>query len=95
METKDKTCFSYKKNMYKSIASARKLHIDTVTRKKPDKPRQREFFDVEVIDPRIVDGVLERKVRYVGYGKKYNEWLPAIEAVRASRDDTTKILAGC
>ena len=40
---------------------------------------------IDVIDSRTVDGVIEKKARYVGYGEKYDEWLPAFEVVRTPR----------
>ena len=36
-----------------------------------------KFYDVEAVsDPVVVDGVLKRKVKYVGYGRERDEWLP-------------------
>ena len=58
--------------------------------KESDKSCQRGFFDVDIIDSRTVDGVIEKKVRYVGYGEKYDDWLPAYEVVRISRVEPKK-----
>jgi len=77
-------------NDYKSIELAQKLCIDAAMKKESDRSCQRGFFDVEIIDSRTVDGVIEKKVRYVGYGEKYDEWLPAYEVVRTSRLEPKK-----
>ena len=68
-------------------------HRNFISMQPREKTRQTSstgYSDFEVIDSRIMDGVLKRKVRYVGYGEKYDEWLPALDVVRKSTDDPTK-----
>ena len=62
---------------FKSLELADMLHFENKVKEKEKLGGGVQFYDVEsVSDPVVVDGVLKRKVKYVGNGRKHDEWLP-------------------
>ena len=61
-----------------SLELAYTLQFGTRDKTEEKKDGNVKFYDVEdVSDPVVIDGVLKRKVKYVGYGREDDEWLPA------------------
>ena len=62
---------------FKSMELANILQFESKVKEKEKLDRGVKFYDVEAVsDPVVVDGVLKRKVKYVGYGREHDEWLP-------------------
>ena len=62
---------------FKSLELANILQFEKKVKEKEKLGGGVQFYDVEAVsDPVVVDGVLKRKVKYVGYGREHDEWLP-------------------
>ena len=63
---------------FKSLELAYTLQFGNREKKEEKMDGHSKFYDVEAVsEPVVIDGVLKRKVKYVGYGREHDEWLPA------------------
>jgi len=63
---------------FKSLELAYTLQFGNKEKKEEKMDGHSKFYDVEAVsEPVVIDGILKRKVKYVGYGREHDEWLPA------------------
>ena len=69
---------------FKSLALAERLMTSGLRKK--DKRNNSRFYDIELIskEPQVIDGVLKKKVHYVGYSHDFDEWVPVNEIINTS-----------